>query len=510
MLSKAAAIAVLVLFYTAGAPAQTVPIYQVTVVERTVKAVNYQYRNGPTRIDFRGTVLMPPAKGDATVESKAGRTEIAAKFDHVQPPTRYGPEYLTYVLWAITPQGHAKNLGEVLADGSDHAHLDVTTDLQAFGLIVTAEPYAAVRQPSDVVVLENEIRPDTTGRIEPIQAKAELMPRGHYTYTVPAEVTAAGTNSEKLSMERYEARLEVYEAQNAVQIARSAGADRYAADTLARAEELLRTAQRYDALKRDRTTVVTEARQAAQTAEDARIIADQRKHDDQLAQAQAAVTHEQQLRAQAEAEAQRAKAQASADRIQLEQERAARERAEVQPPAPPAAPAPPQAPQPITTVEEAPAQPPAADKTQARMRVLSELNGAMLTRDTPRGLVVTVVDADFRGGALRPEVYGSLARVAAILAAHPGLVAFVEGSSDSPRSDREAYDRAMAVRDTLIRSGVPAASVAARSLGDSRPLVSNASAGGRQQNRRVEITISGNPIGNRAYWDKAYSLIPGQ
>ena len=156
---------------TQDGPGQNVPLYRVTVIERTVKAVNYQYRSGPTQIDFRGTVLLPEAKGDATVESKAGRTEIDARFERVLAPARYGREYLTYVLWAITPEGHAKNLGEVLAGSSDKAKLHVTTDLQAFGLIVTAEPYAAVRQPSDVVVMENQIRPDTVGKIEPIHAK---------------------------------------------------------------------------------------------------------------------------------------------------------------------------------------------------------------------------------------------------------------------------------------------------------------------------------------------------
>jgi hypothetical protein len=168
-----------------------VPIYRVTVVDRTVSAIDYQYRNGPTNIDFRGTVLLPQAKGGAIVESKAGRTEIDAHFDRLLAPTRFGREYLTYVLWAITPDGHAKNLGEILPGSSDKAKLQVTTDLQAFGLIVTAEPYSAVRQPSDVVVLENEPRPDTIGGREPIQAKYELLPRGHYTYNVQEGLAAA-------------------------------------------------------------------------------------------------------------------------------------------------------------------------------------------------------------------------------------------------------------------------------------------------------------------------------
>src|SRR5215471_18869719 len=178
-------------FYTLPAAAQqnpnsgrSVPLYQVTVVERSVQAVNYQYRSGPTRIDFRGTVLLSNAKGDATVESQRGRTEIDARFENLMPPTRFGREYLTYVLWAISPDGAPHNLGEIVTNASDHGNLRVTTGLQTFGLIVTAEPYSTVRQPSDVVVLENQVRPDTIGRTQPIRAKYELMPRGHYTYEV--------------------------------------------------------------------------------------------------------------------------------------------------------------------------------------------------------------------------------------------------------------------------------------------------------------------------------------
>ena len=505
-------LAVFALFCTvAGIRSQTVPIYQVTVVERTVKAVNYQYRYGPTRIDFRGTVLMPSALGEATVESKAGRTVIDARLSHVNAPARYGAEYLTYVLWAITPEGHAKNLGEMLTDASDRAKLGVTTDLQAFGLIVTAEPYAAVRQPSDVVVIENEIRPDTVGHVEPIQAKAELLPRGSYTYNVPPQSTVPPPNGVMLPMDRYEALLEVYEAQNAVQIARAAGAGRYASDTFARAEEMLRNAQRFEAQKVDRGTIVTEARHAAQTAEDARILTEQRKHNEELAQARTAVQHEQDLRLQAEAEAQRARAQASADRMQLEQERVSRTQVETQPVAPAAViqPAPQSnVPPPITAIEEAPATPAKTDRSRTRLRLLGELNAAMMTRDTPRGLVVTVGDPDFRGVALRPDIYGALARIASVIASHPGLRVAVQGNSDGPHGDREAYDRAIAVRDVLVRAGVPSSLIAAESLSDTRPVVSNASLAGRIQNRRVEIAISGDLIGTTASWDRPYSLLP--
>ncbi|HXK04516.1 MAG TPA: DUF4398 domain-containing protein, partial [Verrucomicrobiae bacterium] len=285
MRAQISALAVLAIFHTGTGWCQSVPIYQVTVVERTVKAVNYQYRGGPTQIDFTGTVLMPLAKGEAVVESKKGRTAIDAKFSRMEAPTRFGPEYLTYVLWAITPEGHPKNLGEVLPNSGDNAHLTVTTDLQAFGMIITAEPYSAVRQPSDVVVMENVVRADTIGRIEPIQAKYNLLPRGSYTFVKPDHAPLEGP---KVSMDRYESLVEIYQAQNAVQIARAQGADKYAADTLAKAESLLAQASAMEQRRAGRSDVVTLARQAAQTAEDARMIAHQSSVEAELAQARAA------------------------------------------------------------------------------------------------------------------------------------------------------------------------------------------------------------------------------
>ncbi|PWT90543.1 MAG: flagellar motor protein MotB [Proteobacteria bacterium] len=498
MTGKITVLSILALAGSAGVWAQPTPIYQVTVIERTVKAVDYQYKNGPTKIDFRGTVLLPHAKGEAIVESKSGRTEIAAKFERVEAASRFGAEYLTYVLWAITPEGHTKNLGEVLADASNHAHLSVTTDLQSFGLIVTAEPYAAVRQPSDVVVMENEIRPDTIGHIEPVQAKAELLPRGHYTYTKDARPPAGG---EKLSMDRYESLLEVYQAQNAVQIAKAAGADKYAPDTYARAEQLLRQAQEFQAKKADRSTTVTAARQAAQTAEDARTITVQKKHGEELAQARAEVTREQQLRIQAEA-------RAAADRAQLEAERASRRQGgEVEtvsvPVQQPVAGTPPPLTEPLPPVAP-PAQPEQA-KTELRVQMLQELLEALPSRDTPRGLVVTLGNGNFRGTVVTPEYFGRLSRVASIVAAHPGLSVTVEGSSEGAGDAKEASDRAAAVREELVRSGVPASAISVRGLGNSRPI---GPAG--PENRRVEITISGEPIGTVAYWDKSYTIAPRQ
>src|ERR1700728_1989062 len=265
-----------------SAKSRTVPIYQVNIVESTIPAINYQYRQGPTKIDFKGTLLMPDAKGEATVESRRGRTEIDANFEHVISPQRYGPEYLTYTLWAVTPEGGVRNLAEIVPGTSDKASLHVSTDLQAFGLIVTAEPYSATRHPGNVVVLENRVRPDTVGKIEQVQAKYDLMPRGQYTWQEPAQLGSAASNSPKVSMDRYEAILELYEAQNALGIARAANAERYAPQTLAKAQQLYDSAQRLESGKASGSAIVQDAREAAQTAEDARMIAQRRRDEDAI------------------------------------------------------------------------------------------------------------------------------------------------------------------------------------------------------------------------------------
>jgi hypothetical protein len=251
------------------------PIYRVTVEERTIHAINYGHRNEPTRIDFRGTVLLPAAKGEARVESKAGAVEVDSKFEDLEPPTRFGPEYLTYVLWAITPDGRPVNLGEILTDGSNKAKLKVTTQLQAFGLIVTAEPYFAVTQPSSIVVLENVLRSDTRGKVEDVEARYELLPRSQYPAASKiVQIQQSPANgAKKIPLDQYEAVLALYQAQNALQIARAEGADQYAAGTLQKAEQLYQQAQKLQADKSESKRVVTIAREAAQVAGDARSIA---------------------------------------------------------------------------------------------------------------------------------------------------------------------------------------------------------------------------------------------
>src|SRR6202163_4357904 len=298
------------------------PIYRVTVTQRTAKAISYQHRSGATKIDFRGTPLMPGAHGQAKVESKQGYIEIEVEFRNLPEANQFGAEYLTYVLWAITPEGRTSNLGEILRDGSS-GKLDITTELQAFGLVVTAEPYFAVSRPSDVVVMENIVRPDTLGKIEPIEAKYELLQRGQYEHL--ANVLDLRVNRKMP--------LELYEARNAIQIARTSGADRFATETFQKAEDNLKQAEAYRAGNAGTKPVTMTARQAVQTAEDARAIAVKRQDDDLLvAERQAGADREvraesgraaaqlETARVARAAEGARVTAQGEADRLRQENE----------------------------------------------------------------------------------------------------------------------------------------------------------------------------------------------
>ncbi len=507
----------------------SMPIYRVNVVARTTKAINYRHRSGATKIDFQGTALMPRASGDAKVESHQGYLEVDAHFKNIEPASRFGPEYLTYVLWAITPEGRPKNLGEVVLNGTINSKLDVTTELQAFGLIVTAEPYYAVTVPSDVVVMENVIRTDTVGKIEEIDAKYELLPRGQYTVNVTPQ------DLRKRAIPDPKRPLEVLEARNAVQIAQWAGADKYASDTFQKAVSLLDDAENYQARKHpEKKPAAMIAREAVQTAEDARLIAIKRIEEERQAkERQDAADREAAAKAQADAEAQRraqaeqaaalaAQQRQEAERLQAE---ATRQRQEAEA-ARNAAKAETERLQQQAALErsnlEAARQAAQAEAERARlaaeeanrMRAQSEqekaalkeqlrqqLNMILETRSTARGLIVNMSDVLFDTGkyTLRPGAREKLARVSGILATHPSLKIEVEGHTDSVGGDeynqRLSENRAAAARDYLVQNGISINNVTARGFGKTRPVASNDTAAGRQMNRRVELVVSGEEIG---------------
>jgi outer membrane protein OmpA-like peptidoglycan-associated protein len=555
----------------AGAP----PIYRVSVTARTAKAISYRNRSGATKIDFRGTELLPNSRGEAKVESKQGYIEIEVEFDNLQPASKNGAEYLTYVLWAITPEGRTSNLGEILLNGTK-SKLNVTTELQVFGLVVTAEPYFAVTQPSDLIVMENVVRKDTLGKIEEIEAKYELLQRGQYQRMSNPLMLKA---DKKLP-------LELYEARNAVQIARAVGADRFATETFQKAEKSLAAAEAYQARNAGTKPVTMTARGAVQTAEDARAIAVKRQEENALAaerqqsvdrearaesarvaaqtetdrvsrdaeaariqaradterltrekdaQAVAALAQAERVKAENDAQAAAALAQAErvkaesdariaagvvdADRLRTENEaRAAAakneaDRLKLEGDSRIAA----ASAEADRLKRENDAQRAAAqaaldsaasqkaqlerEKVELRVLLLQQFSAVLQTRDTARGLIVNMSDVLFDTAkfTLRPLAREKLAKVAGIVSGHPGLRLDVEGHTDSVGADSYnqtlSEQRGESVRGYLTQQGMSAASVTSKGFGKTQPVASNDTAKGRQENRRVEIVISGEVIG---------------
>lgn len=465
-----------------------VPIYRITVVARSIKAINYQHRSGSTKVDFRGTSLLPDARGTAEVQSKQGAIHVDAEFKHLRPASMFGPEYLTYVLWAISPEGRPVNLGEVLPNDDGNSKLDVSSSLQSFGLIVTAEPYFAVTQPSDVVVMENFVTRHTNGTIEEVDAKYELLQRGQYTLNVSPSDLHPIVLAPNVP-------LELDEARNAVRIAGWAGAKQYASGSFDKARLDLKNAEDFQASRGSRKTVITEAREAAQMAEDARVIAVKKQEQEFQAQQQqdaadtAAAAKSQARQAQAEAQQateEKAQAEAATEAAQTQEQQAKAETADAR-----------------AAADQAQQQAQQAEQEKAAMRakLLQQLNTILQTRDTQRGLIVNMSDILFETGQykLKQGAREALAKVAGVLLAYPGLNVEIDGYTDNVGSEQTnetlSEKRAESVRDFLVQQGVPASSVAAHGFGEANPVAVNDTVVGRQLNRRVELVLSGEVIG---------------
>ena len=505
---------------------KSTPTFRVVVISRSVQAVNYKHRSGSSKLDFAGTTLMPSANGVAEVNSHRGSIVIQAEFGDLQRPTTFGNEYLTYVLWAISPEGRAVNLGEVLVGDNHRSKLEVTTDLQAFALIVTAEPYYAVRQPSNAVILENVVREETKGTTEAVNAKYELMERGGYIPTGykfdPVVLNA------KLPLEFFEAR-------NALRIAQSEGAEEYASSSYRHAVELMNHADEYAIRKHiDKKPLIAVSREAVQTAEDARAIAVKKMDDvrlanerqdasDEKAKAQGQTDEAIRRKEQAESDtatAQAAKAQAESDNLNAQAARtqaesdaakarndatdaqAATAKANADMAASQASSASAlSAAQADAERSRLAAQQAESDKATMRAKLSEQLNSILQTRDTARGLIVSMSDVLFDTGkySLKPGAREKLAKVAGILLAYPGLNIEVGGYTDNVGGDSMnqtlSENRAGSVRDYLVQQGVASGSVSSRGFGSTLPVASNGDSAGRQQNRRVELLVSGEAIG---------------
>lgn len=489
---------VILAFSVVSAAAQNQPEEPASsLVSKSVNAIGFQVGGGGTKVDMKGTELMPSADGEAKVEAKKGLTTIQVSLTGITDPTKYGTEFLTYVLWAVSAEGRTINLGELLTNKSGEARLNATTQLQTFSLIVTAEPYFNVRLPSEVVVVESEIRKDTKGKIFVVN-DYKLMKRSQYEKL---------GNPLALSLDLKNVPLDMYEARNAVDIAKSRGADKYAPDIFSKAQASLQAAENALASKANKKEIISTARQTVQFAEDARALTAQRQEEERIAKeredAAAQARAEAEAKAAAEAKRQADLAAAEAKRqAELAAAREAQMKAEAELAAAKA-----QAEQDALRAKEEAAKAEAERNRQAaealRAQLLEQFNRILPTTDTDRGLKVNMADVLFDTGKydLRSPAREALAKFSGIVLAHPGLRLEVEGHTDSVGSDafnqELSEQRANAVMTFLVSQGLPQSSITSRGFGKTDPVASNDTPQGRQQNRRVEIIISGEVIGTK-------------
>ncbi|MBK8792726.1 MAG: DUF4398 and OmpA-like domain-containing protein [Holophaga sp.] len=448
---------------TALVPA-TVPLYRLTVVQGSAKAINYRNLKAFTKIDLKGTVLCPAASGLATMKSADPGIKIVARLKGLPPASTFGGEFLTYVMWGISTEGRATNLGEIiLLQGQ--GRIEVTESLQTFGLVVTAEPYFAVSQPSDAVVMENAIRPDTHAQVELIDAKYELLKRGHYTLNLAA--------MEPLAMDS-KTPFAVYQARNAVRIAKATGATDFAPDAFVKAKDYLSEAENEKTGKKRRIMM---AREAIQRAEDARLISIQKQAAEQVAMERNTAQYRLE-----EAKKQAAKAIAGEDMAIKETRRSETEN------------------EGLRSTNEGLRSTNDALRTKnegMRTKLMDQLNAILQTRATARGLIVNMSGVLFENGkaTLLPPAREKLAKIAGILSAHKGLKIEADGFTDSNGSDefnlRLSRERASNTKDYLVSQGVSSHAITFMGFGEANPIASNDTEAGRQENRRVELVVSG-------------------
>jgi outer membrane protein OmpA-like peptidoglycan-associated protein len=458
----------------AGQVQQEVPASD--TVKKTVTAIGYPAQKS-TEVDLTGTGLMAVGSGQAKVKAGTGATSVEAELQNMAQATTLGTEFLTYVLWAVSPDGRSNNLGEIMINKDGKGKLTASTAFQTFSLFVTAEPYFAVRFPSEMVVLQNELKKNTKGKIFPVD-NYPLMRRSQYQKM---------GNPLALTLDLRNVPLNMYEARNAVEIAQTRGADKYAPEIFSKAKGSLQMAENSLAQKADDKVIISNSRQTVQFAEDARRLTEERREAERIANEKAAAAAAAKAEAEAKAAAEAAEAKRKSDaEAQRQADLAAAEQAKLK------------AAQDAARADAERSRKAAAD---LRAQLLEQFNRVLETRDTPRGLVVNMGDVLFATGKydLRPEAQIVLAKLSGIILSHPGLNLAVEGYTDSVGSEdfnlKLSQQRADTVRDYLVNQGLPNSFVTAKGFGEADPVADNGTPAGRQQNRRVEIVVSGEIIG---------------
>lgn len=494
----------LALCVAAGLPAQQsaeqmqeqlAVLYELRPTLANIRVFSYAAMDGNVELRMEPTELASGASGELRVRSRTSYNEIDLRVKNLPTPQAVGPEYLTYVVWTISPAGIGTNLGELSLERGE-GRLRTQTDLQSFGLIVSAEPYFAATMPSDSIVLENA--PDPSQKRTPAVSAVEgrFMPRGQYK--VGAELGEVKPFTFEPGVP-----LDVYQARNALLVGKRTGTDRFVSEAYTAAQTLLgRAEELYHGGDAKAATAV--AREAVQAIGDAVKLSIERQDklrselisraaDDRVRRASSmAEDAERRMqdaqRKQQEAEAAAREAQAKRQQAEDEMRLAVEERRRAQ--------------QEAIEARQI-AQKLVQEQRQLRDLLVERLNQVLETEDTERGLVVRLSDILFDPGrfTLKTDTRVLLARIAGILSWAPGIQVQVEGHTDNTgdagRNQTLSEQRAAAVENFLVQQGMPASNLSSMGYGESRPIAANDSRAGREKNRRVELVLSGEMIGTQ-------------
>lgn len=483
-------------------------------MQRQTVAITYPLDQAVT-VKFRGTTRLPRLKGEAKIKRQGRRgTRVELNIENLPRAMELGGIYTTYVVWAISPEGRVDNLGEIKRSGSQFidSKIDVTTPLQSFALIVTAEPHFLVRVPSRMVVLEN-LPPLKPGDAEVATVNVQYMGNTSDYFRDARVPDVADPDYLKTPTSLLGAR-------QAIRLARYAGAERDATDELREAQAQLELAENAWRLKQSEAEIDAAARTAISLGARAEEMAESRKAarqrrdeiaerdravreaednaataNQQIADMKAALEREQRARELAERDAvntsqqlRDARSEIARLREELAQTRAEGEEAKIK----------------LARLEGERSAEQArvqaterAEQQRANAATLKQtLSGFGTVRETPRGLVLTLPESiwtEARASSLAPAASARLEPLAALLANNPDYRIVIEAYTDNRGStdalQQLTQERARILAEQFMSAGVDSGRIEANGLGSARPVASNARNAGRLRNRRIEITL---------------------
>ncbi len=484
----------------------SVPVLGQVDVPRETKAITYPL-DEEVNVQFRGTTRYPRMKGEASVErTKKNGTEIKLSVSKMPRPFELGAGYATYVLWAISPNGQIDNLGEIKRRGffEFDSTIRVTTPLQTFALIVTAEPHYLVSRPSREIMLENYNAYTRTGSSLTTATSIQYFGNSSNYFNDARTPEIADVDYRRIPPS-------ILQGKQAVALARFAGASRDASEELAEAESLLQNAEAAWSAGRDEEYIDIAARKAIGAAVKAEMTANVRREarekrneklrqdaelreaEDKFSDAQNEINS---LKAELDRET-RARELAERDALnfsnQVKQltEEVTRLRKEAQ--------------DVKIKLASAEASKKALEEERDREKMLQQMKANIpvlkkslerfgSVEETETGVILTIPENFWGGSRVSSFAAASETKMTwlgEVISSSPGYRVLIEAHTDDRGEPEElqvlSNERARAIADKLVSLGVSGERLEAKGFGGTFPKVPNSTRANRSRNNRVEV-----------------------